>query len=60
MKLQDWLDLNKISTYQLAEKLGVAQSNVFAWCTGTIPRRDAMQQIEKETKGAVTPVDFYR
>ena len=60
MKLRDWLELNKLSTYQFAEAIDFTQAAVSKWCNGTIPRVKPMQAIEKATKGAVTAADFYR
>lgn len=60
MKLRDWLELNKLTTYQFAEQLGCSQGNVANWLAGTIPRKKPMTKIMRATKGAVQPGDFYQ
>ena len=60
MKLQDYRKQENKTQEQVAEELGVAQSNIASWENGIrIPTKDNMQKIIAYTKGEVQPNDFY-
>jgi transcriptional regulator with XRE-family HTH domain len=60
MKLQDYRKQENKTQEQVAEELGVAQSNIASWENGIrIPTKDNMQRIVAYTKGEVQPNDFY-
>jgi DNA-binding MurR/RpiR family transcriptional regulator len=60
MKLKDYLDLPGHSATKLAEELGVSVSTITRAANGgTLPGRDLMVAIAKQTNGAVMPNDFF-
>lgn len=60
MKLQDYRKQENKTQEQVAEELGVAQSNIASWENGIrIPTKDNMQRIVAYTNGEVQPNDFY-
>ena len=60
MKLIEYRKKEQMTQIDLAEALGVAQSNIVYWENGErIPRAEAMQKIVAYTNGEVQPNDFY-
>lgn len=60
MKLQEYRKKENKTQNEVAEDLGVAQSNVASWENGLrIPRPEIMQKIIAYTNGEVQPNDFY-
>ena len=60
MKLQDYRKQRNKTQEQVAEELGVAQSNIASWENGIrIPTKENMQKIIAYTNGEVQPNDFY-
>lgn len=58
--LEKWLKTKKLSGADLAEMLEVSQSAVSRWINGSrVPTIKYFQAIEKVTKGAVRPQDWY-
>jgi transcriptional regulator with XRE-family HTH domain len=61
MKLKDWLALSGISQTEFGERIGVTGAAVSTYTLeSSIPRKETMQRIAEETKGAVQPADFYQ
>lgn len=61
MKLSDWLRENGIKRKDFAALIGVGAPYMTELCAGgKWPGHDVAKRIEEETKGAVTPSDFYR
>lgn len=60
MKLQDYRKQENKTQEQVADELGVAQSNIASWENGIrIPTKENMQKIIAYTNGEVQPNDFY-
>ena len=63
MKLRDWMDNERHSSYTLAElfaKRGVkvTPQTIQSWCKGAIPRKQHRDEIHRLTGGAVQPASF--
>lgn len=59
MKLADWLKQNGTKRYVFAGRIGVTASMVTDYCEGrTMPGRDKLESIVRETSGSVTANDF--
>lgn len=60
MNLTEYRKKEKKTQTQIAEELGVSQSNIASWENGTrTPTRENMQRIIAYTNGEVQPNDFY-
>jgi len=60
MQFREWIDNNKKTIKEVADKLGVSEMNVYRYISGAnIPRPDKMQKIFEYTGGEVTANDFY-
>lgn len=60
MQLQDYLDNKKITQTEFAEKLEVTSMSISHYCRGSrMPNKKMMAKIFLETKGEVSPNDFY-
>lgn len=60
MTLREYLTKKKITLRSFAEAIGVAQYTLQRYLAGTrFPGRAEMKAIHRETKGKVTPNDFY-
>lgn len=60
MRLKPYLTEHKVSPADFAAKIGVTYTAVSRYVSGArIPHRSVMARIERETKGAVTPNDFF-
>jgi DNA-binding transcriptional regulator YdaS (Cro superfamily) len=64
MKLDQWLDTPKTDGTKrvrgdFARAIGVTPQMISAYCSGTIPNKDRMEAIIRETSGDVTANDFY-
>lgn len=60
MKLKEFLDKNNLSAYQFAQISGISRQNLSNYITGRkIPRSEHAKIIYKNTKGEITPNDFY-
>ena len=59
MKLADWLKENRHKRYVFAGRIGVTGSMITAYCEGrSMPGRNTLESIVRETAGAVTANDF--
>ena len=59
MKLKEYLNLNKISTYKFAEMVGANQSVVYRWAAEQQrPNWETIPAIMRATNGFVTAEDF--
>lgn len=60
MVLNDYLKEEKLSISKFSRRLGLCEATVNAWKhKGTIPTKELMIKVYKETNGKVTPNDFY-
>lgn len=60
MKLAAYLKAHEISLSDFARKIRVKQPTVSRYLAGErIPDQDTMKLIVRETRGQVTPNDFY-
>lgn len=60
MKLDEWLKATKTKKSVFAERIAVSPSMVTRLCDGSLmPNVTVAHRIWEETKGAVTPNDFY-
>ena len=59
MKLQRWLDQNKLNWNQFATMSGIHRVNVRRYCTGEkVPSFETSEIIADKTKGQVMANDF--
>lgn len=59
MLLSDWLQRERVSRSDFADRIGVSPSHVTGLCDGTSwPSRKVARAIGRETGGAVTADDF--
>jgi transcriptional regulator with XRE-family HTH domain len=62
MKLEAYLNHNKIPVATFAEQIGVARQTVYSYFKGKvkkIPSPEVMEKITEVTNHSVTPNDFY-
>tara|TARA_R110002020_G_scaffold274804_4_gene490012 strand:+ start:218 stop:403 length:186 start_codon:yes stop_codon:yes gene_type:complete len=60
MKLQQYLNKNKISVQKFSEDLGIGRQSVYAYIWGvSVPRAERMNKIDKLTKGEVSHKDWF-
>lgn len=60
MKLEKWLELQKIQVHIFARRIGKTRSLVHKYLhEGVIPKKKAMAAIYIETLGSVSANDFY-
>ncbi|MBR9779632.1 MAG: hypothetical protein GYB52_09830 [Rhodospirillales bacterium] len=60
MKLNEWLKATKTKRIVFAARIGVSPSMITRLCDGSLmPNVTVAHRIWEETKGAVTPNDFY-
>jgi hypothetical protein len=62
MQLRHWLVENGVSPLEFARRIGLAHgTSIYRYLDGgRVPARKFLVRIVVETKGAVTPADFYR
>ena len=59
MKLIDWLDANKLTNADFAQRIGVSETAVYRYTRGQRrPEWHLLAGIYLETDGQVTPTDF--
>lgn len=59
MKLQDWLDAEKLTGAAFGERIGMSQGAVSKIARGAVwPEASTIAAIELETKGQVTAADI--
>jgi transcriptional regulator with XRE-family HTH domain len=60
MKLSDYLARPEIDRQAFAKDLGVHPDSLYKWERGDrIPRKAMLAKIAEQTRGAVTPSDFF-
>jgi DNA-binding transcriptional regulator YiaG len=60
MKLRAWLDRENVTAEAFGQRVDSSAHTVHAWCQGTRrPSKSKMPLIVRETRGAVTPNDFF-
>ena len=60
MKLRQYLDQNNLSAAEFGRRIGVSRMTVIRYASGARkPEEQQMREIFRETKGSVTPNDFY-
>lgn len=60
MKLSSYLELAKLDDAEFASKVGCDRSTIYRIRKGqTKPNPSLMQEIARETKGAVLPNDYF-
>lgn len=60
MRLREYLLAREISMTVFAERIGVSPQAVHRYLNGErLPRREVMERIKAETRGAVQPNDFF-
>ncbi len=61
MTLKDYLEKNKMTTYQFAKEIRLPQRQVYRYFKQeSVPRPDVMNIIYYATKKKVTPNDFFK
>lgn len=59
MTLYEWLKREGLTHADFAERIGLTQSSVTRYVTGSrVPRRETMIEIARATNGEVAPADF--
>lgn len=59
MKLQAYLEKNRLSTREFAAKIGVNNTQVWRWATGrSVPGIADAEKVKDGTGGKVKPTDF--
>jgi len=58
MRLQEYLNWQKLKANVWAEQVGLPISSVYAWLTGTLPSLPKIMAIKKATNGNVGPEDW--
>jgi len=59
MKLEIWLEKNRIPIDVFAERVGVHRSSIYRFIKGlAYPRKATMDKIRRQTKGQVNAEDF--
>lgn len=60
MNLRTYLCSNEISKADFASRIGVSLAALYRYMSGDrVPHRKVMNKISEETKGEVTPNDFF-
>ncbi|TXH34040.1 MAG: XRE family transcriptional regulator [Rhodospirillaceae bacterium] len=59
MKLRDWLRAMGKTQARYGDEIDKSQQAVARYCNGRIPSRPVMVRIYRDSRGLVTPNDFY-